>query len=312
MIITLTLNTALDKTLVMDELHVGKVNRVKSIRRDAGGKGLLVSKTLSALGSESVALGIVGGSIGHFILSQLDELGIANDLVEVNMETRTNLKIIDNKNGTYTEINEPGALLHNMVIEEVFYTLQSHVRQGDSVVLAGSLPEGCREDIYADMISHCKAEGAKVYLDTEGEPLRLGIARKPFMIKPNKFELASLCSCDPEDDIALLAEAKRLVSTGIEYVLLSLGALGAIFVSKDFTLRARGLSVPVVGRSGAGDAMTAAMVMSMEKGLSPEECLRFAVASASAKIMVAGTQPPEIETVEELLPKVVITDMKGL
>ncbi len=311
MIITLTLNPALDKTLVLSELEVGKVNRVKSIRRDAGGKGLLVSKTIGSLGKESMAIGVVGGTIGQFILSQLDSLGIANDLVEVNTETRTNLKIIDNKNKSFTEINEPGAPLHNMVIEEVFYTLKSHVVKGDRVVLAGSLPEGCRDDIYAQIINHCNSVGAKVYLDAEGEPLRLGIEQKPYMIKPNKFELSSLCGCDPEDDIALLAYAKQLVKNGVPNVLLSLGALGAIFVSKDFVLRAHGLEVPVVGRSGAGDALTAGMVMAEEEGKSPEECLRFAIACASAKIMVAGTQPPEAETVEQLLPQVKIFNMQS-
>ncbi|MGI6215450.1 MAG: 1-phosphofructokinase [Christensenellales bacterium] len=312
MIITLTLNPALDKTLVLSELTVGKVNRVKSIRRDAGGKGLLVSKTIGALGKESMALGVVGGATGQFILSQLDELGIANDLVEVNTETRTNLKIIDNQNKSLTEINEPGAPLHNMVIEDVLYTLKSHVMKDDVVILAGSLPEGCKDDIYANIIIHCKKVGAKVYLDSEGEPLRLGIEQKPYMIKPNKFELSSLCGCDPEDDIALLTYAKKLVKEGIPKVLLSLGALGAIYISDDFVLRAHGLDVPVVGRSGAGDALTAGMVMAEEEGKSPEECLRFAMACASAKIMVAGTQPPEAETVEQLLPKVEIFDMQNI
>lgn len=311
MIITVTLNPALDKTLVLAEFHPGMVNRVKSIRRDAGGKGLLVSKTIEALGGESVAISIVGGATGQFIRGQLDEMGIQNDLVEVNTETRTNLKIIDNTKKTYTEINEPGAPVHEMVVEEAVYALESHMRKGDAVVLAGSLPEGCKPGIYADIIEVCKAAGARVYLDCDGEAFKLGVASKPHLIKPNKYELAELCGCDPEDDIACMQEAKQLVAQGVGSVLLSLGAYGALYVSENFCLRGQGIKVPVIGRSGAGDAMTAAMVLGEEKGMPPEERLRYAIASASAKIMVAGTQPPERETVEEMLPKVIVTNMKG-
>lgn len=309
MIITVTLNPALDKTLVLSEFHPGMVNRVKSIRRDAGGKGLLVSKTIGALGGDSVAIAIVGGATGQYIRAQLDEMGVAHDLVEVNAETRTNLKIIDTLNKTYTEINEPGAVVHDMVVDEVIYALQSHARRGDRVVLAGSLPEGCRADVYADLISYCEEIGADAYLDCDGKALQLGVNAKPHLIKPNKYELAELCGCDPEDDIACLQEARRLVAEGVGSVLLSLGAYGAIYVGENFCLRAQGLKVPVVGRSGAGDAMTAAMVLGEAKGMPPRERLRYAIASSTAKIMVAGTQPPEKETVEELLPKVNVTDM---
>lgn len=309
MIITVTLNPALDKTLVLSEFHPGMVNRVKSIRRDAGGKGLLVSKTIMALGGESVAIAIVGGATGQYIRGQLDELGVEHDLVEVNAETRTNLKIIDNQSKIYTEVNEPGAAVSDMAVDEVIYTLQSRVRKGDKVVLAGSLPEGCRREIYAELIAYCKQIGADASLDCDGEALRLGVEAKPHLIKPNKFELAELCGCDPEDDIACLQEAKRLVASGVESVLLSLGAYGAIYVGENFCLRAQGLKVPVVGRSGAGDAMTAAMVLGEEKDWAPDERLRYAIASSAAKIMMAGTQPPERESVEELLPKVNVTEM---
>lgn len=309
MIITLTLNPALDKTLVLSDFHPGMVNRVKSLRRDAGGKGLLVSKTIEALGGESIALGVVGGATGQFIRDQLDALGIHHDLIEVNSETRTNLKIIDHHGETYTEINEPGAPVHEMVIDEVLYALDSYVRKGDSVVLAGSLPEGCDEGLYARVVQSVRDAGAKPFLDCDGEALKQGVKACPYLIKPNKFELAQLCGCDAEDDIACLEEARRLVSDGVGAVLLSLGSYGAIYVSSGFCLRAQGLKVPVVGRSGAGDAMMAAMVLGEARGMPPEERLRFAVAAASAKIMVAGTQPPEKEMVEELLPRVAVSDI---
>lgn len=309
MIITLTLNPALDKTLVLNEFVPGQVNRVQSLRRDAGGKGLLVSKTIEALGGQSVALGIVGGATGQFIRDQLDALGIHHDLVEVNSETRTNLKLIDNLNHTYTEINEAGAPVHAMVIDEVVYALKSYVRKGDIVVLAGSLPEGCDKGLYAGIIQTVHELEAKAYLDCDGEALRLGVAARPDLIKPNKTELAQLCNIEKEDDIALFEEAKRLVKGGAGQVLLSLGAYGAIYMSPKFCLRAQGLKVPVVGRSGAGDAMMGALVLAEERGLDPHDRLRYAVAAASAKIMIAGTQPPEKDTVDELCARVVITDI---
>ena len=309
MIITVSLNPALDKTLVLSELQTGKVNRVKAIRRDAGGRGLSVSKTVNALGGESVALCIIGGATGMFIRTQLDNLGIENDTVEVQSETRTNLMIVDNFNKTHTEILEPGAPVHQMAVDEILFALRSRARAGDIIVLAGTLPEGCKPDIYNDVIRYAKTIGASTYLDSDSETLALAVNEKPDLIKPNKYEMAALCDCDPEDDIAVLEAARKLVRNGVGSVLLSLGAYGAIYVSNGFCLRGLGLKVPVIGRSGAGDSMLAAMALGEERGLSPKERLRFAIAAASAKITMAGTQPPEAETVEEFLHEVVVTDM---
>ena len=128
-------------------------------------------------------------------------------------------------------------------------------------------------------------------------------------MKPNRFELANLCGCEPDDEIACVDGAMRLVADGIEHVMLSLGAYGAIYLGKDFALRAAGLKVPVVGRSGAGDAMMAALVLGLIRGLNPEDRLRYAVAAASAKIMVPGTQPPEEQQVQALLDKVIVKSM---
>ncbi|MDD2430029.1 MAG: 1-phosphofructokinase family hexose kinase [Eubacteriales bacterium] len=309
MIITVTLNPALDKTLVLSELQLGKVNRVKAIRRDAGGRGLSVSKTVNALGGESVALCIIGGATGTYIRTQLDSLGIEHDMVEIGSETRTNLMIVDNLNKTHTEILEPGAPIHQMALDEILFALRSRARAGDIIVLAGTLPEGCKPDVYNDIIRFAKSIDALTYLDSDSETLALALSEKPDLIKPNKSEMAALCNCDPEDDIAILQEVKKLVKNGVGSVLLSLGPYGAIYVSDSFCLRAQGLKVPVIGRSGAGDAMMAAMALGEERGMSPKDRLKLAIAAASAKITMAGTQPPEAETVEEFLKEVVVTDM---
>lgn len=310
MIITLTLNPALDKTLVLDSLAVGRVNRVSTMRSDPGGKGLVVAKTLNALGEDVLAIGIIGGETGANIARMLEQSGIRYDFVNSEVDTRVNIKLVDLSENSYTEINEPGNPIPLSCVEEATEKMLSKVKEGDIVVLSGSIPEGCPHDCYARLVPFIHDKGAKVYIDCDGKSLEAAANTDADFLKPNKFELAKLCNCDPEDDIACLQHARRLVKNGIKSILLSLGSYGAIYVDKERTIRALGLKVPIVGRSGAGDALVAGMARGELLGLSIEDRLRLAVASAAAKIMVAGSQAPERETAEMLIPKVVLSPLE--
>nr|HPM00430.1 1-phosphofructokinase family hexose kinase [Bacillota bacterium] len=232
MIKTVTMNPAVDKTLEIDNFRIGAVNRISSIRLDAGGKGINVSKTIKALGGSSLATGILAGSNGEYIKSYLDYLGIDNDFLFIKGETRINIKIVDKLNGTNTDINEPGTYLSaeelNLMEKKVF----SEINSDSILVLSGSVPANVPKSIYQEWTERGKKSGARVLLDSDGELLREGIKAEPYLVKPNINELERLLGRKLESRDEIVKAAKSLLETGAEIVVVSLGADGAVFVDR--------------------------------------------------------------------------------
>ena len=309
MIFTVTLTPALDKTVVIPGFSVGKVNRIKSMRLDAGGKGINVSKVLKTLGMESAATGILGGSTGAYIREQLQAMGIESDFVTVAENTRTNLKVIDDERRTNTDINEPGAPVSPETTAAVLEKLLARVRPGDRVVLAGKAPQGTPDTIFRDWIVRLKAAGAAVYLDADAGLLVQGASACPDMIKPNDEELSRLTGAS-FDGLPAIAEAARALNRqGIRTVAVSLGGDGALFARDGRVLRAPGLRVPVGSTVGAGDSMMAAFCFGDERGDSFEETCRRSIAVSAAAVMQSGTQPPDPADIAALLEQVQLEEM---
>lgn len=306
MIYTVTLNPAIDKTVVIENLSPGQVNRVASVRVDAGGKGINVSKCLRALGADTVAAAILAGSAGKQLEDMLKALNIPVLQVNVPGQSRTNLKIIDPGKKENTDINEPGPKVMPEDLEALRLMLGSKVKKGDSIVLSGSLPAGVEADLYRAWTTYFRELGAAVFLDADGEPMALGIQAGPYMIKPNNHELTRLLGKEKLSLEEMCSEGKHLVESGIREVVISLGGDGALFVSNEGVFHAEGLSVPVKSTVGAGDSMVAAMVYSKEKGLDRETAIRLAVAMGAASVMQDGSQSPEGELVEKLAKQVKI------
>ena len=304
MIYTVTLNPAIDKTVVIENLSPGQVNRVASVRVDAGGKGINVSKCLRALGADTVAAAILAGSAGKQLEDMLKALNIPVLQVNVPGQSRTNLKIIDPVKKENTDINEPGPKVMPEDLEALRMMLGSKVKKGDSIVLSGSLPAGVEADLYRVWTTYFRELGAAVFLDADGEPMALGIQAGPYMIKPNNHELARLLGKEKLSLEEMCSEGKHLVESGIREVVISLGGDGALFVSNEGVFHAEGLSVPVKSTVGAGDSMVAAMVYSKEKGLDRETAIRLTVAMGAASVMQDGSQSPEKELVEKLAQNV--------
>ena len=304
MIYTVTLNPAIDKTVVIENLSPGQVNRVASVRVDAGGKGINVSKCLRALGADTVAAAILAGSAGKQLEDMLKALNIPVLQVNVPGQSRTNLKIIDPVKKENTDINEPGPKVMPEDLDALRLMLGSKVKKGDSIVLSGSLPAGVEADLYRVWTTYFRELGAAVFLDADGEPMAQGIQASPYMIKPNNHELARLLGKEKLSLEEMCSEGKHLVESGIREVVISLGGDGALFVSNEGVFHAEGLSVPVKSTVGAGDSMVAAMVYSKEKGLDRETAIRLAVAMGAASVMQDGSQSPEKELVEKLAQNV--------
>lgn len=310
MVYTVTLNPAIDKTVVIPGFKAGSVNRIQSLREDAGGKGINVSKCLDNLGIKSVAAVIVGGTAGQQLIGMLNHLDISYLSTTVAEQTRTNLKIIDPEQGENTDINEPGPHVPVSKLTELRNLLGVIICPGDIVVLSGSLPKGADASLYKDWTNFFQALGALVFLDADGEAMREGIQANPYMIKPNDEELSRLLGKPMNSLEDLLQAGHSLLKAGIQEVVISLGSKGGLFLSKDGDYLAEALTVPVRSTVGAGDSMVAAMAYSKEKNLPREEQIRLAVAMGAASVMCDGTQAPEKELVWELAKQVKIQEVE--
>lgn len=309
MIITVSLNPALDKTISVDGVTVDGVNRVLSSRVDAGGKGINVAKTVKVLGGDPLATGIVGGGSGCFIQQQLDEMEIHHDFAISSHATRTNLKVSDRLRLTTTEFNEPGAPVTEQLLAQVWEKIDHAAQKGDTVVIAGTNPPGMQDDVIAGWVTKLNAKGVITALDTVGEAMRLGIEAKPTVIKPNINELSELYGEDLHYIRDAIAVARYIAQQGVERVIISMGGDGALFVTRDRVLRGYGLKIPLGSTVGSGDAMLAAVVHYLQQGCSWEETAKWSIATSAANAMCEGSLTPTMDQINELFHQVVVETM---
>lgn len=307
MIYTVTLNPALDKTATVENLRLDSVNRISELRVDPGGKGINVSKVVRELGAKTVAIALLGGHTGTMLRNMLVELGIECKVLEVEGETRTNLKIKDPALKTNTDINEPGPEVTDEQLRGMLGGLVSEVGGGDIVVLSGSLPRGAAADTYKVWVAALKKTGAKVYLDADGDKLVRGIEAKPDLIKPNEIELGAMMGRTLDADEKIVEAARELIDGGLDRVMVSMGGAGALYVARDVTIKANPVKVPVGSTVGAGDSVVAALAYAQDKGLGLEDTMRLAMATGAANVMQSGTQAAPRELVDSLIDKVVVT-----
>ncbi len=324
MIITVTLNPAIDKTVTIPNFTAGQVNRIETLRIDVGGKGINVSKCLKELGCGSMAAAFWGGAAGRSGEAQLQEnlscagyegqgtiaQGKIHSLpVFIEENTRTNMKIIDEAQGQNTDINEPGPLIKQEELEQLIRKLDESLKEGDILVLAGSIPKGISTDIYKELTIRYKEKGVKVCLDADGESFAEGIKAAPYLIKPNIDELSRYAGEKLTDIRGILKAVKPLLQSGIEKIVVSMGAQGAVFIQKGRIFIASSIDVPVLSTVGAGDSMVAALAYGEEKGLSEKQTYKLSMAMGAASVMCSGTQAPKAVTVESLYHMVNIIEL---
>lgn len=305
-IYTLTLNPALDRELTVPDLVLDKVLRATSLRVDYGGKGFNVSRALAALGAESVALGFVGGKTGERLEVGLTSLGIKTDFTWVGEETRTNVSVVAENQPHYLKVNESGPAVTSEEQDALMAKVDDLGRPGDWWVLAGSLPPGAADTIYADVIERLQSVGANAILDTSGAPLRHGCESAPFLVKPNATEAAELTGKRVETMEEARAAAQAIHSLGVSLVLLSMGKAGALLSDGRQTWRAHPPKVEERNPIGAGDASVAGLVWGLSHGLPLPEVLRWSVASGAAAASLDGTAVGSYELVESLVEQVTV------
>lgn len=297
MIYTVTLNPALDKTVVIPSFAVDQVNRITDVRLDPGGKGVNVSKVIANLGGTSLAVVALGGTAGKSWKQLLQDCGFALHVIPAAGETRTNIKIMDPVGHTNTDINEPGAMIAKEVLEEWIGWMQEVLQSEDILVLSGSVPSAVGTDIYARLVKLCGEKGIRTIVDAEGALLVNALKECPFLVKPNHHELAGYVGHELYTVEELVDAAKQMLAAGAQNVLVSLGDGGAVWCwcEENGTLRqlwAQAPHVQVVSTVGAGDSMVGAVAFGLEQKLTREDILRLAVASGTAAVTCDGSQAP--------------------
>lgn len=304
MIITVTMNPAVDKTVDIGELERGGLNRIQNVVLDAGGKGINVSRTVKALGGTSVATGFLAGNSGAVIENMLEAYGIRADFVHVGGETRTNMKVVE-QDGTVTELNEPGPFVTAEQTETLLEKLEAYAAPETLFVLAGSVPQGVGKDIYRVITEKVHTKGASVLVDADGELFARSLDAIPDIVKPNRVELEEYFHAERMTDRkTLIRMGDRLLDRGIRLAAVSMGPEGALFLKKDRKYVSRGLSVKTHSTVGAGDAMAAALAYGWDQNWTLEQSAAWGMAVSAGAVMTLGTKPPARETVEELLKQV--------
>ena len=304
MIITVTLNPSLDRTLIVPCITFGGVLRATTLRLDWGGKGFNVSRTLQALGAESMAMGLVGGPTGQLLERGLGGMGITTDLVSIAGETRTNVVMAESRGERYVKVNEPGPVVHKDELAVFLDRVRTRIGPGDLWILSGSLPPGVPSDFYAQLVRLVQARGARALLDASGESLGLGCAAGPCLIKPNAVEAAEVTGLKIQTDTDARDAAYALLRHGAEYVALSLGVKGLLLVSAQQVVWAKPPLVQARNPVGAGDALLAGLAWALERELSQVEMARWGVAAGTAAAMQEGVSTGTRAEVEALYGKV--------
>jgi 1-phosphofructokinase family hexose kinase len=290
-IVTVTLNAALDRTLTVPNFQRGHRHRASQVLTLAGGKGINVARALKRLDVPVVATGLAGGRTGTRIVEELTAEAILNDFVRIGEESRTSTAVVDPMESSYTEFNEWGPRVSPEELEVLREKLQYLSRGADFVVFAGSLPRGVEESFYADAIRELNRRGVPVVLDTEGEPLRLGVEAEPYLVSPNQREAEHVVGqeLDDQDDFVMALDALAELGARNVHITLDTGCFG-LFREERQVRRYRALApmLEPVSVVGAGDVLLAQFIAAKVADKSTEDALRLAVAAGAASTMEVG------------------------
>lgn len=309
MILTVTLNAAIDKRYVVEEFKVGEVNRVKECAYVPGGKGLNVSKPAAVAGAEVVATGFVGGHAGNYIEASLKDYHVKSAFYHLEAESRSCINIWDEKNCVQTEFLEPGFTVTESEFQGFVEEFKELVKKADVVAMSGSVPKGLDGTAYQKLVKVVKDAGKKVILDTSGKLLEMGIEACPTMIKPNIDEIRMLTGKECNEIGEIIEVAKEIHARGVEVVAVSLGADGSLAVSDEGVFRAIVPRIDAVNTVGCGDSMIAGFALGFAEGLSIEETLRKASAISAAAALREETGYFVMEDMQRLYPQIKIEKM---
>ncbi len=300
-VVTLTMNPSVDESTSIERVVPEHKLRCARPRYDPGGGGINVARAMHKLGGECHALFVEGGLTGQVLSGLLRAEGVPFTPIPVAGDTRINLHVEEDACGAQFRFNMPGPVLTEAEWQFALACVAAHSPAPDYFVLSGSLPEGVPDSFFAQAATAVKARGARVVLDTSGEPLRLALESGVFLVKPNQRELGELTGLPVDSPDAVAAAAREIVARGwCEAAVVSMAAEGALLVTTTETYRA--VPPPVTPHStiGAGDSTVGGIMVKLAAGGSLREAVRFGVAAGTAAVMSEGTQLCRLEDAERL------------
>src|SRR3979409_2344138 len=282
MIITVTLNAAIDKSLSVPNFRLGRRHRTVDQRTMAGGKGVNIARTLKALGQPVRATGFAGGATGTHIVEQLTDESILNDFVRIREESRTNTSVLDPTTGEQTEINERGPAVSEREVELFRDKLLYLARGAAIVVFAGSLPRGVEPDVYASLLHDLARSEVTTVVGADGEPLRQAVRAEPDIVSPNVLEAEELVGHEFAGEEERSLAAREMATLGPREAIMTLpdGCFAQVLVDGQPRMKRARIEPrePMIARRGSGDAFLGGSWAARCEGPAPDQCLRLAVA----------------------------------
>lgn len=308
MITTICLNPCFDKTVNVENLQTGQVNRIRDTRVDLGGKGINVAVVASRLGLDVQCIGIMGENGATELTAMMNREGLKHRFMTVPGHVRTNMKVYSLDGQGVTELNEPGSPLNPEILEQFTAIAEEETRESNMIVMTGSLPPGCPEGTYRNLMK--ALEGKKCILDTEGRELEMAAkGAHPFLIKPNLREMEATLGIELRTMRAIRDAALLFIRLGVQHSVVSMGAMGAMYISAEKTLFAPALRVETKSTVGAGDAMIGGMLLGYEVEKDMAKAFRYGIAAGAASVMTEGTQLIVRSDFEKLLDQVRIQEV---
>ena len=313
MILTVTLNAAIDRTVAVPNFRLGHRHRAVESRTVAGGKGINVARALNRLGRPVIATGFVGGPTGTRVLEALREEAVLTDFTRIAGETRVNMAVIDPTSGEQTEINERGPAVSREEVESFVTRLRYLAKGAKLCVLAGTLPPGAGSDLYARLVKDLLDLGVPVVLDAEGDAMLAGLRAGASVVTPNEREAEELVGqefADRDDLVHGLSELVRL-GAGEAAVTRPDGCVAVVGEGSERRfLEVRTESLEAVSSVGSGDAFLAGYVAARYDGRSPDECLAYGVACGAESTQHFGAGKVDRNQIERLLGEVHVQDLE--
>jgi 1-phosphofructokinase family hexose kinase len=309
MIVTVTLNAAVDRTLLVPNFQIGQRHRASVGFLSAGGKGINVARALKRLGAPVVCTGLAGGRNGILLVEELTQEGVLNDFVRIRGESRTSTAVLDPTSNAYTEINEAGPEIADDELDTLREKLAYLTQGADFVVFAGSLPRGVETSFYAEAIRDAARRHQLAVVDAEGEPLRAAVGAEPYLVAPNVREAEALVGHEFVDDEDLASALDEIADLGARNVLITMDTGCYALLREDrneVRLRARAPELEPVSTIGAGDTLLAAFLAARAAGRSFEDSVRTAVATGAASVLEAGPGRFDPREASRLAPLVTI------
>jgi 1-phosphofructokinase len=303
MIYTLTLNPAVDHTVVVDEINLKDVSRVKKTIIQAAGKGINISRVLLKLNKKSVVVTMLAGQNGEFIRKSLKENGLSYLIHYVDGNTRKNIKVVP-KNNKVMEFNESGP---NCTYDDLYQLrdmLDKEIKSNDILILAGSIPDGLPSTVYRDLIDYYNKKGVFTILDASGDNLKYALEAAPKVIKPNMYELGILFDTEITTTVDAYKYAQKLLDYGIAEIIVTMGAEGSLYVMQKDAYFVEPLKVNAKNSVGAGDSFLAGYVYAMDQKYDLKTCLKYGTSVAVSSILYEGTGPKEQNKINQFVKEI--------